>query len=58
MTSAGCGFDFERAVKILEKADEVEFGGTEAVTDMGRWMEKKEATWMSGWTLACVHRLG
>ena len=33
---------------MLEKAVEFELGGTEAVTDMGRWMEKKEATWMSG----------
>lgn len=58
MTSAGCGFDFERAANMLENADGVEFGGTEAVTEMGRWMEKKEATWMSGVTLAGVQLLG
>jgi len=52
MTSAGCAFDLERAANMLENAEEVEFGGTEAVTEMGRWMEKKEATWMSGVTLA------
>ncbi len=52
MTSAGCGFDLDRAANMLEKAEEVEFGGTEAVTEMGRWMEKKEATWMSGVRLA------
>lgn len=47
MTSAGCAFNFDRAVKMVENAEKVELGGTEAVTDMGRWIEKKEATWMS-----------
>jgi hypothetical protein len=49
MTSAGWGLDLERGVKMVENAVEVEVGGTEEVTDMGRWMEKKEATWMSAW---------
>jgi hypothetical protein len=33
--------------KIAVKASELEFKGTEVVTDMGRWMEKKDATWIS-----------
>jgi hypothetical protein len=30
--------------KIASKASEVAIGGTVVVTEMGRWMEKKEAT--------------
>jgi hypothetical protein len=33
--------------KIASKASGVEMGGTVVVTEMGRWMEKKEATWTS-----------
>ena len=34
-------------VKILEKAFVDDDGGNEYVTDIGRWMEKKEAIWIS-----------
>jgi hypothetical protein len=30
--------------KMAEKASELEFGGIEVVMDMGRWIEKNEAT--------------
>lgn len=33
--------------KILEKRAVDDGGGNEDVTDMGRWMEKKEAIWIS-----------
>ena len=34
-------------VNIEEKVLKEEFVGTGAVTEMGLWMEKKDATWMS-----------
>lgn len=30
-----------------ENAAGVDVGGTDAVTDIGLWIEKKDATWMS-----------
>lgn len=34
-------------MKILEKAVVDDGGGNEDVTDIGRWMEKKDAIWIS-----------
>ena len=33
---------------MAEKAAEFDTGGIKVVTEMGRWSEKKDATWMSG----------
>jgi hypothetical protein len=33
--------------KRASKASEDEVGGTVVVTEMGRWIEKNEATWTS-----------
>jgi hypothetical protein len=46
MTSDERGF-VARAVKMEEKAAGVDSGGTMAVTDIGRWREKKLDTWTS-----------
>ena len=40
----GCFFE----EKMAEKASGLAFGGTEVVTDIGRWIEKNDATWISG----------
>lgn len=47
ITSAVPGFDFEdgfRGVKIDWKTSSGADKGTEEVTEMGRWLEKKDAT--------------
>lgn len=47
MTSETCGFWGLEAEKMVENLEGEEAGGTEAVMDSGRWMEKKDATWTS-----------
>lgn len=35
-------------MNILEKKTGFEAGGTDVVTEMGLWIEKKDARWISG----------
>ena len=45
MTSSGSLLrDFLEAAKMASKASEEDVGGTVVVTEIGRWMEKNEAT--------------
>ena len=50
--SAARGLCCTRGVKMEEKVEGEEGGGMTAVTDMGRWREKKEAMWTSGPTIS------
>ena len=47
MTSSGSFFRGRFDEKIASKASVLEIGGTVVVTEIGRWMEKNEATWTS-----------
>lgn len=47
MTSFGRDLDGFLEEKMASKASGLEFDGTEVVTDIGRWVEKKDATWTS-----------
>jgi hypothetical protein len=47
MTSSGSFFMNFFVEKRASKASEDEVGGTVVVTEMGRWIEKNEATWTS-----------
>jgi hypothetical protein len=47
MTSSGSFFRGRFDEKIASKASVLEVGGTVVVTEIGRWMEKNEATWTS-----------
>jgi hypothetical protein len=47
MTSSGSFFSGRFDEKIASKASVVEVGGTVVVTEIGRWMEKNDATWTS-----------
>jgi hypothetical protein len=47
MTSSGSFLRDRFDEKIASKASALEAGGTVDVTDMGRWIEKKDATWTS-----------
>lgn len=49
MTSSGLFFK-NFLEKIASKASGVAMGGTVVVTEIGRWMEKKDATCTSGET--------
>ncbi len=46
MTSAGWGFCCFLGLKIREKAVSVDGGGIGAVSDIGRWTENNDATWI------------
>jgi hypothetical protein len=48
ITSSVSGFVGLRAVKRASKASGLDGGGTVVETEMGRWMEKNDATWTSG----------
>ena len=55
MTSSTSGLADFFAVKMASNASGVEVGGTVVETEMGRWMEKNDATWTSRqnqWKLA------
>jgi hypothetical protein len=48
ITSFDRDFDNFFEEKMAEKASGLTFDGTEVVTDIGRWIEKNDATWISG----------
>jgi hypothetical protein len=51
MTSSGSFFKGRFEEKIASKASVLEVGGTVVVTEIGRWIEKNDATWTSNrWT--------
>jgi len=59
MTSSGSFFRGRFDEKIASKASVLEVGGTVVVTEIGRWMEKNEATWTSwGWRCCVEGTLG
>jgi hypothetical protein len=47
ITSSASCFDGFLAVNMASKASGLERGGTVVETEIGRWMEKNEATWTS-----------
>lgn len=47
MTSSGSFFSGRFDENIASKASVLEVGGTVVVTEIGRWMEKNDATWTS-----------
>jgi hypothetical protein len=47
MTSSGSFFSGRFDEKMASNASVLEVGGTVVVTEIGRWMEKNDATWTS-----------
>ena len=57
MTSAAEYVECSLGAKIDEKVFWDDAGGMDVVTDIGLWIEKKEATCMSGMQLAGIESL-
>jgi hypothetical protein len=54
MTSSGSFFSGRFDEKMASNASVLEVGGTVVVTEIGRWMEKNDATWTSCGCRCCV----